>query len=150
MFKERLARLKGGIGVIRVGAYTDTEFASKKLKFDNAIRAAQGALQEGMLPGGGVALWNVANKITEPIWKEALKAPLKQMAKNAGMNDFFMENIDGIGFDFKTKQRVDMFEAGIIDSYKVTRLVLESATAIAMDVVSYEVAITESKEDNGK
>jgi len=148
MLKERLSSLKGGIGVVRVGAYTDTEFASKKLKFDNAIRAAQGALQEGMLPGGGSAILAASFKVSEPIFKEALTAPFFQMCQNAGIKTPQTPDTElGMGYDFKTKKIVNMFEAGIIDSYKVTRLVLESASAIAMDVAGYEVAITHSEEE---
>ncbi len=144
--RDRLAQLTGGIGVIRVGAYTDTEFNAKKYKFQNAINAAQAALQEGILPGGGAALMSI--NVSEPMFEAATTAPFFQMAKNAGVepeHDF----APGWGFDFKNKEFVDMFEAGIIDPFKVTRLALESATAIAMSLVGTETVITtQDKKDD--
>lgn len=150
MLEERLACLTGGIGVIRVGAYTDTEFNAKKYKFDNAINATQAALQEGILPGGGTALANIVSNINERMFKKALLAPVKQMAENAGMYDM-VENEefnDNEGFDFKEGKKVNMFDAGIIDPFKVVRLALESAVAITSSLVSIETAITlEDKKD---
>ncbi len=149
---ERLAQLTGGIGVIRVGAYTDTEFNAKKYKFVNAINATQAALQEGILPGGGSALAKV--HIADPMFKEVLLAPFKQMAKNAGVEWYkYIANVEDAnnftGVDFKAKKAVDMFDAGIIDPFKVTRLALESAVAIASSVISYETAII-TEDDNSK
>lgn len=142
MLKDRLAMLTGGIGVIRVGAYTDTEFNAKKYKFENAINSAQSALQEGILPGGGVALASI--QIADPLFRKALHAPIKQMAINAGMEQ---ENglalPPNMGFDFRTKKMVDMFEAGIIDPFKVTRLALESAVAITSSLINIETAIVD-------
>ena len=142
--KDRLAQLTGGIGVIRVGAYTDTEFNAKQYKFQNAINATQAALQEGIVPGGGAALLQVEAK--DKMFSSVLQAPFLQMAKNAGVNpsmDFKKDE----GFDFKLKERVNMFEAGIIDPFKVTRLALESATAIAMSLVGTETVIISKKEN---
>ena len=151
--EDRLAQLTGGIGVIRVGAYTDTEFNAKKYKFENAINATQAALQEGILPGGGVALAVVSEKIDDPIFKNSLVAPIIQMARNAGMvkKGWFGESIDldigeNVGYDFKTKERVDMFDAGIIDPFKVVRLALESAVAIAQSLINVETAIISEKD----
>lgn len=166
MLEERLAQLTGGIGVIRVGTYTDTEFNAKKYKFDNAINATQASLQEGIIAGGGIALWKLVNgtsyngtKITEPIFLKALSAPIKQMAMNAGMDWTEVsigltsepEDTTGspwfdIGYDFKSKKLVNMFDAGIIDPFKVVRLALESAVAITSSLVSIETAITISDE----
>ncbi len=155
MLEDRLAMLTGGIGVIRVGAYTDSDFNAKKYKFDNAVNSTQAALQEGIIAGGGTALSKIG--IQEPMFKNCLFAPLKQMAINAGMDwenvvannksNFHMPNL---GTNFKTKQQVDMFEAGIIDPFKVTRLALESATAIAMSLVSTEVVIVSEDEESAK
>lgn len=143
MLDERIAALTGGIGVIRVGAYTDTEFNAKKYKFENAINATQAALQEGILPGGGSALFCL--EVQEPIFRGALVTPLMQMKANAGIKESIqLSSVDGEkgnGFDFKTKKYVNMFDAGIIDPYKVVRLALESATAIASSLVGMEVAI---------
>lgn len=149
MLEERLAALMGGIGVIRVGAYTDTEFNAKKYKFENAINATQAALQEGILPGGGVALWDVHEKVTDPMFKSALQAPVYQMAKNAGMESFVIEG-NGVGIDFKTKESVNMFDAGIIDPLKVTRLALESAVAITSSLISIETAIVTKDEEKAE
>jgi len=144
--EDRLAQLTGGIGVIRVGAYTDSEFNAKKYKFENAINATQAALQEGILPGGGVACFTV--KPTEPMFEEVMKAPMRRMAKNASVDIPSLEA--GEGIDFKTKEIVNMFDAGIIDPFKVTRLALESAVAIATTLVSTEtVIITKPDEKAG-
>lgn len=148
---ERLAQLTGGIGVIRVGAYTDTEFNSKKYKFENAINATQAALQEGIVAGGGVAIANTVFNIKEPMFQEALIAPFRQMVINAGMDQNMINRQDWesneFGIDFKSKEVVNMFDAGIIDPYKVVRLALESATAIAMSLVSIETAIVNEDEE---
>jgi len=147
MLEDRLACLTGGIGVIRVGDYTDTGFNAKKVKFDNAINSTQSALQEGILSGGGTALLSVINEIKEPIFKKALSAPFKQMAINSGLDSHdclynILEKESGFGYNFKTKEIVNMFEDGIIDPFKVLRLVLESATDIASSVIKYETVIT--------
>lgn len=159
MLEDRLAALTGGIGVIRVGAYTDTDFNAKKYKFENAINATQAALQEGILPGGGVALHEVSMKLSEPMMIKALKSPMKQMATNAGMiynylakelkNNDFADEGSGWGFDFKSKNMVHMFDAGIIDPFKVVRLALESAVAITHNLVGTETAIVTEDEQKG-
>lgn len=150
MLEDRLAALTGGIGVIRVGAYTDSEFNAKKYKFENAINATQAALQEGILPGGGIALAAAANFVVEPMFRKALRSPFKQMVHNAGIDPERVPMMSkGHGYDFKTKEVVDMFDAGIIDPFKVTRLALESATAIAMSLVNVETAIV-TEDDEGK
>lgn len=150
ILKDRLAQLTGGIGVIRVGAYTDTEFNAKRYKFQNAINATQAALQEGILPGGGAALMSIT--VSEPMFKKTIRAPFFQMAKNAGMEVEFEASETysrGYGINFKTKEEgVNMFEAGIIDPFKVTRLALESATAIAMSLVGTETVIINKRDDS--
>lgn len=150
MLEERLAQLTGGIGVIRVGAYTDTEFNAKKYKFENAINATQAALQEGIVAGGGIALAQVSNGLEKGLFKKPLMAPYNQMAKNAGYEEAPLVDSTGDGTDFKTKKRVDMFNAGIIDPFKVVRLALESATAIASSLVSIETAIVNEYEEPKK
>jgi chaperonin GroEL len=155
ILSERLARLTGGIGVIRVGAYTDTEFNAKKYKFNNAIASTQAALQEGIVAGGGVALAYL--QIKEPLFRDMLFAPIKQMAENAGMEWYKVLGMvqeankpllnSNYGVNFMTKELVDMFEAGIIDPYKVLRLALESAVAITSSLVSIETAIVIIDED---
>lgn len=150
MLKERLASLKGGIGVIRVGAYTDTDFNAKKYKFENAINSTQAALQEGILPGGGVALVSVSRVIDEPIFKTALMRPFLQQVTNAGITGESMALAQGLGINFKTKEEVNMFDAGIIDPFKVTRLALESAVSIATTLISVECAIANEPEKDVK
>lgn len=155
VLEERLAQLTGGIGVIRVGAYTDTEFNAKKYKFDNAVNATQAALQEGILPGGGMALALLSGIISEQMFKKALQTPFRQMAVNAGLEAAeawhkLMPNPVGWGYDFTTKTLVNMFDAGIIDPFKVVRLALESATAIAKSLVSIETAIVNEEEEKVK
>ena len=149
LLEERLAMLTGGIGVIRVGAYTDTEFNAKKYKFENAINSTQAALQEGILPGGGVALANVHK--FDKIFDNSLSAPLKQMAQNAGMNEYeaLAPTVNGFarGYDFKTGYLENMFDAGIIDPFKVTRLALESAVSIATTLLTCEVGIANELEE---
>lgn len=154
LLEDRLACLTGGIGVIRVGAYTDTEFNAKKYKFENAINATQAALQEGIVAGGGAALHVVSFRVSESMFRRALKSPIKQMVVNAGMEELTLKpiNLEDSGINFKTKEKViSMFDAGIIDPFKVVRLALESATAIAMSLVSIETAIvTEPEEKDGE
>lgn len=157
MLEDRIAALTGGIGVIRVGAYTDTEFNAKKYKFDNAVNATQAALQEGILAGGGIALLEVSTLVEEKMFAKALPAPFRQMALNAGVNPevamYEMKkeaDLDngtwGHGFDFKEKKVRWMFAAGIVDPFKVVRLALESATAIASSVIGFETAVTQVDE----
>lgn len=150
MLEDRLASLTGGIGVIRVGAYTDTDFNAKKYKFDNAVNATQAALQEGIVAGGGIALLQVGlSGNVDSMFKEALLKPYLQQKKNAGIKDEMIPKFqDDMGFNFKTKETVNMFDSGIIDPFKVVRLALESAVAIASSLVSIETAIT--NEPDGK
>lgn len=158
MLRDRLAALTGGIGVIRVGTYTDTDFNTKKYKFDNAVNATQAALQEGIVAGGGIALLHVNRHVKETLFKNALETPFKQQLINAGMNDpevvykgnpgdLERNSNDMLGINFKTKEMTGMFTAGIIDPFRVTRLALESATAIAISLVSVETVITNADED---
>lgn len=144
MLEDRIAALTGGIGVLRLGTYTDNEFYAKKYKLDNAINTTQSALQEGIIAGGGRAL--SAIKIEDPIFKVALIEPLKQMAINSGMDwidvvTSLKESHEHTGYNFITKKKVDMFTEGIVDSFKLTRIALESAVDTACSMVSYETAI---------
>ncbi len=150
MLEDRLAQLTGGIGVVRVGAYTDTEYNAKKYKFENAINATKAALQEGILPGGGSALYTVSRADIDPVFKRALTAPFNQMATNAGIweNLRILTNTDPeMGYDFKRKEWVNLFDAGIIDPFKVTRLALESAVSVAQGLIGVETAIVEVQDE---
>lgn len=145
MLNERLAGLTNGIGVIRVGAYTDVEFNAKKLKFENAINATQAALAEGILPGGGIALLSLVHKTKDPMFKRMLQAPFLQMMDNAGLSDLiggkFWEMPLGEGINFRTKKQVNMMKDGIIDPFKVTRLAIESAVSTTLNLITTETAI---------
>lgn len=160
VLEERLASLTGGIGVIRVGTYTDTDFNAKKLKFDNAINATQAALQEGIVVGGGTALARVGDFLYDPIFKKALRMPLIQQGINADMkkkhwwlsswknggDEFIQKTPDEVGFNFKTRKLENLFESGVVDPFKVTRLALESAVAIASTLVTGEVVIVNEQQ----
>jgi chaperonin GroEL len=160
MLEERLASLTGGIGIIKVGTYTDTDFNAKKLKFDNAINSTLAALQEGILPGGGTSTFEVSKMNIDPLFKKVLSKPIVQMAINAGIyknfwfykllfhNKRLLNKVNKeIGYNFKNRKLVNMFDAGIIDPFKVTRLALESAVNIADTLVKIEPAIVNEIEN---
>ena len=173
---ERLAKLSGGVGVIKVGAATETEMKEKKFKSEDALTATRAAVEEGVVPGGGAALVKVANafnellakgktpltdeeKVGAKIVQAALVAPLRQIALNAGIKDIslIVNDIKDIkqattGYDFAAMKKCDMFQAGIIDPLKVTRTALENAVSIASLLVTTEAIITdkpEKKDDKG-
>ena len=164
---ERIAKLSGGVAVIRVGAATETEMKYKKLKIEDAVNATKAAIEEGIVPGGGTALAKVANhlyqKVTEKednkefaigysILVDALFAPLKQIAINAGVGESavlreVMENKSNLhGYDALNNKFVDMIKSGIIDPVKVTRTALENASSAAGILLTTEVAIAEEPE----
>lgn len=155
--QERLAGLTSGIGVIRVGAFTVDELRLKRDKIEDAVNSTQLALDEGIVAGGGSDLVRVAKLHTDPMFKNALLAPFKQMEKNAGMKrkwyQFWKTNTVKtlqrnvfVGYDFKSKKLVNMFEAGIIDPYKVERIALETAISIASIFASLDVFCAEFPE----
>lgn len=170
---ERLAKLSGGVGVIKVGAATETEMKEKKFKIEDALNATRAAIEEGIVPGGGAALVKVANafnellkeqkivltdeeKIGVKIVQQALVSPLRQIALNAGIKDIslIVNDIKDIndpnsGYDFSTFEKRDMIEAGIIDPLKVTRTALENAASIASLIMTTEAVVTDlpKKED---
>ncbi len=173
--QERLAKVSGGVAVIKVGAATETEMKYKKLKIEDAVNATRAAIEEGIVPGGGAALIKAAYEIDEilgaglsdeemigvKIIKKALEAPLRQIAENAGIKDIsiILEDIrdkgnTNIGYDFTKvdprnlkKGRVDMIEAGIVDPLKVTRSALENAASMASVFLTTEVAVTDLPEE---
>ncbi|MFA5022424.1 MAG: chaperonin GroEL [Patescibacteria group bacterium] len=170
---ERLAKLSGGVGVIKVGAATETEMKEKKFKIEDALNATKAAVEEGIVPGGGAALVKVANalndllkeqgieltddeKIGAKIIQQSLSAPLRQIAANAGIKDIslILNEIKDIkdansGYDFNTGKKVDMLKSGIVDPMKVTRTALENANSIASTLITMETVITDlpQKED---
>jgi len=146
--QERLAKLSGGVAVIKVGAPTEVEQKEKQHRVDDAVRATKAALEEGIVPGGGVALLRALQslkdlKVSEEdeklgveIVKKALEEPLKQIAINAGLNgDVILEEVKrrngNEGFNAQTLEFTDMFKAGIVDPTKVTRSALENAVSVA-------------------
>ncbi|PJE57794.1 MAG: chaperonin GroEL [Candidatus Portnoybacteria bacterium CG10_big_fil_rev_8_21_14_0_10_38_18] len=173
--QERLAKLAGGVAVIKVGAATESEMKYKKLKIEDALNASRAAIEEGVIPGGGAALIKAVNLIDEHIAgelsegekigvnivKKALVSPLRQMADNAGIKDIsiMVDDIEkkennNIGYDFTKadfkdvkKGRVDMVEAGIVDPLKVTRSALQNAASMASVFLTTEAVITDIPEE---
>jgi len=158
--QERLAKLSGGVAVIKVGAATETEMKEKKDRVDDALSATKAAVEEGIVIGGGAALVRAAakvdiadlegdQKIGAEIILRAVKAPVKQIASNAGYDTGVVvnaiENADSqtIGFNAATGEYVDMFEAGIIDPFKVERVALTNATSVSSLLLTTEAAIYE-------
>jgi chaperonin GroEL len=158
--QERLAKLAGGVAVIKVGAATETEMKEKKDRVDDALSATKAAVEEGIVIGGGAALVRAAakvdisdlegdQKIGAEIILRAVKAPVKQIAANAGYDTGVVvnaiENADSetIGFNAATGEYVDMFEAGIIDPLKVERVALTNATSVSSLLLTTEAAIFE-------
>jgi len=162
--EERKAKLAGGVAVIKVGAPTETELSEKKHRMEDALEATKAAVDEGILPGGGVALLAAAKgldglkkltgdeKVGVAILGRALEAPLRQLALNAGFEGAIVvekvraENV-GIGFDVAREEYRDMFEAGIIDPTKVTRSGLQNAVSIAGMLLTTDALVAEIKED---
>ncbi len=161
--QERLAKLSGGVAVIKVGAATETEMKEKKDRVDDALSATKAAVEEGIVIGGGAALVRAASKVKlelegdqkigADIILKAVKAPMKQIAENAGydagvvVNGVESADKDTIGFDAAKGDYVDMFEAGIIDPLKVERVALTNATSAASMLLTTEAAVFEIPED---
>ena len=168
---ERLAKLAGGVAIVRVGAATETELKEKKHRVEDALRATRAGVEEGMVPGGGVALIRARESIRDGLGLEgdeltgvkimfrALEEPMRQLAKNAGQDGAVVaENIRRlqaeknnpyIGYEILTGEYVDMFEAGIIDPAKVTRSAVENAASIASMILTTEALITDIPEEKG-
>jgi chaperonin GroEL len=161
--QERLAKLSGGVAVIKVGAATETEMKEKKDRVDDALSATKAAVEEGIVIGGGAAILKAAKKaeveavdpdeqIGIDIIKRAVKAPIKQIAENAGYEPGVValnveEADENIGFNAATGEYVDMFEAGIIDPTKVERIALQNATSVSGLLLTTEAAVTEEPKE---
>ena len=164
--QERLAKLAGGVAVIKVGAATEVEMKEMKLRIEDALNATKAAVEEGIVPGGGVAYLNVIDDVNEllkntegdekigvMIVRKALEAPIRQIAENAGfegsviVDKILRSRKKGFGFDAASEKYVDMFEAGIVDPAKVTRSALQNAASIASTVLTTEAVVAEKKED---
>ncbi len=165
--QERLAKLAGGVAVIKVGAATEVEMKEKKLRIEDALNATKAAVEEGIIAGGGVAFVNVIpevekllkttdgdEKVGVSIVLKALEEPIRQIAANAGFEgSVIVDKIKnsrkvGFGFDAYTEKYVDMVEAGIVDPTKVTRSALQNASSIAATVLTTEVLVADKKEEN--
>ncbi|HEY5503441.1 MAG TPA: chaperonin GroEL [Candidatus Anoxymicrobiaceae bacterium] len=164
--QERLAKLSGGVAVIKVGAATEVELKEKKHRIEDALSATKAAVEEGIVSGGGVVLINVADAIKAPakmgddektgmeIVKKALVEPLRQIAANAGLEgSVVVEKVkalkDGMGLNALNGEYVDMLEAGIIDPAKVTRSALQNAASIAALLLTTEALIADKPEEGG-
>ncbi|GAD17993.1 chaperonin GroEL [Helicobacter fennelliae] len=160
--QERLAKLSGGVAVIKVGAASEVEMKEKKDRVDDALSATKAAVEEGIVIGGGAALIRAAQKVKlklegdeaigYDIIKRAIKAPLAQIAANAGFDSGVVVNEvenqkDSFGFDASSGQYVDMFKAGIIDPLKVARVALQNAVSVSSLLLTTEATINEIKED---
>ena len=163
--QERLAKLAGGVAVIRVGAATETEMKEAKLRMEDALNATKAAVEEGIIGGGGSAYIHVSKKVKEfaetlegdektgaKIILKALEAPLAQIAKNAGLEGAVIvnkvrESEVGTGFDAYNETYVDMVEKGILDPAKVTRSALQNATSVASTLLTTESVVADIKED---
>jgi len=165
--EERLAKLSGGIAVIKVGAATEVEQKEKQHRVEDAVRATKAALEEGVVPGGGIALLrsskvldniqtdNEDEKIGVDIVLRSLEEPIRQIAENAGRSgEVVLEEAkkrqDNEGFDVTKGEFIDMFKAGIVDPTKVTRSALENAASVASMLLTTKVVITDipEKKDN--
>lgn len=161
--QERLAKLSGGVAIIKVGAATEVELREKKHRIEDALAATRAAVEEGLIPGGGVALINVINVLETldaegdeltgvNIVKRALEEPLRQIAFNAGQEgSVIVEKVksleSGKGFNALTGEYENMMDAGIIDPAKVTRTALQNAASISAMLLTTECLITDKKED---
>ncbi len=164
--QERLAKLAGGVAVIKVGAATEIEMKEKKLRIEDALAATKAAVEEGIVAGGGIALMNTIpavqaytdtlegdEEIGARIVLNALEAPLRQIASNAGLEgSVIVENVKradkvGYGFNALTEEYTDMVEAGIVDPAKVTRSAIQNASSVAAMVLTTESLVTDIKEE---
>src|SRR5881397_213080 len=162
--QERLAKLAGGVAVIKVGAATETAIKEKKARVEDALNATRAAVEEGIVPGGGVALLRASNvidklkvegdeKVGAQIVKRALEEPIRQIVENAGLEGSVVvekvkaETVATRGFDAESMEFVDMLQVGIIDPTKVERVALQNAAEIASLLLTTEALITDIPED---
>jgi chaperonin GroEL len=168
--QERLAKLSGGVAIIRVGAATETELKEKKHRVEDALSAARAAVEEGIVPGGEISLINAASaldkvkadneesKVGVNIVRKALEAPIRKLAANAGQDGSVIidtvrrtaaeKKNPNIGFNVLTSEYTDMIKAGVIDPVKVVRGALENAASIAAMILTTDVLITDIPEEN--
>jgi chaperonin GroEL len=162
--QERLAKLSGGVAVIQVGAASEVEMKEKKDRFDDALHATRAAIEEGIVPGGGVAFIRAIDDLQNlkgdnddenigiNIVKRALEEPLRQIVENAGIEGSVVvqkvrEGKDDFGFNARTEQYENLLASGVIDPTKVSRIALENAASIAGMLLTTECVVVEAKED---
>ena len=162
--QERLAKLAGGVAVIKVGAATETAMKEKKARVEDALNATRAAVEEGIVPGGGVALLRAAasidglklegdEKVGAMIVRRALEEPIRQIVENAGLEGSVIvekvkaEKVVTRGFDAESLEFVDMIQAGIIDPTKVERVALQNAASVSSLLLTTEALITDLPED---
>jgi chaperonin GroEL len=165
--QERLAKLSGGVAVVKVGAATETEMKETKHRVEDALQAARAALEEGVVPGGGVALLNAADAIKEKLLNslegdertgaqiiiKSLEEPLRQLATNAGLEgSVVVQQVrtakPGEGLNVDTGEVTDLVKAGITDPTMVTRSALQNAASIAKNILTTEAIVAEAPEKN--
>ncbi|KRW92228.1 molecular chaperone GroEL [Alicyclobacillus tengchongensis] len=160
--QERLAKLSGGVAVIKVGAATETELKEKKLRIEDALNSTRAAVEEGIVPGGGTALVNVIKALDSVkaegdeltgvnLVRKALEAPVRQIAENAGVEgsiivDRLKKEAVGFGYNAATGEWTDMLKAGIVDPAKVTRSALQNAASVAASFLTTEAAVADKPE----
>jgi chaperonin GroEL len=160
--QERLAKLSGGVAVLNVGAATEVEMKEKKARVDDALHATRAAVEEGIVPGGGVALLRASlelknvkatasEQVGVDIMKRALEGPIRQICSNAGVESSIvvqkvLQGKDDFGYDARNDEYVNMFKAGIIDPAKVSRVAVENAASISGLLLTTEAAITDQPE----
>nr|WP_263312735.1 chaperonin GroEL [Mammaliicoccus sp. Marseille-Q6498] len=161
--QERLAKLAGGVAVIKVGAATETELKERKLRIEDALNSTRAAVEEGIVAGGGTALVSIYNKVAEVEAKgdvktgvnivlKALEAPLRQIVENAGLEgSIIVEKLknaeEGVGYNAATEEWVNMLEAGIVDPTKVTRSALQNAASVAAMFLTTEAVVADIPAD---
>src|SRR5690348_11711368 len=163
--QERLAKLAGGVAVVKVGAATETEMKEKKHRVEDALQAARAALEEGVVPGGGVALLNAVEAIDldsfegdertgASIVMRSLEEPIRQLANNAGLEgsivvDTIRRSGKGLGLNVETNEYEDLVKAGITDPTMVVRSALQNAASIAKNILTTEAIVAEAPEKQG-
>ncbi len=163
--QERVAKLAGGVAVIKVGAATEVEMKEKKARVEDALHATRAAVEEGIVPGGGVALLRSISvldnlkldgdqQIGVDIVRRALEEPLRQIVENAGLEGSVIvnnvkEGKDAYGFNAATEKYEDLLKAGVLDPTKVTRYALENAASVSGLLLMTEALITDKPEESG-
>jgi chaperonin GroEL len=151
--EQRLAMLSGSVAIIKVGANSKLELKEKKYRVEDAIYATKAALQEGIVPGGGIALLNAAQSITpknigEKILVKAIKSPFTTIMANAGIENYEIPDLKGVGYNVVTSNKVDMIKSGIVDPVLVTKTALKNAVSVASTIISADCVINNMRIEN--